>query len=485
MAIRDHKNDVIFSYESLQEFVKLIQRQGINNIKVFSVDTLLNSATSSNNHYTNVKQRSNNDTEFTEDELKQHYGEDVIVKYSIPYDSDITNNNINNINSGRHIFVRVGDIVKLQSGSTVGSLKITLNNNTTSAVRVKGFNSDGRIIANMLPNSTSWNLGSTTYPWGEIYSDNANISNINANSISVNMEGGYIAPITIRRDTWGNHNGVPEGVLATMLQVTHKDEEGKQYSNRSIISVIGTGETENGTGYNPGIAIGSRQGSTCIISGEGCRSTIENKKTVRYDGEDQLIYNSEHLYLMADRNIFFIVNNGRTSSSGTANYGWSNADGDNNMPDVYINKDGDFYSTRVHNAVFNDYAEYRTTIDLEPGRCVFDNDDGSLSCTEGRLIPGAQIISDTFGHSMGETETTKTPLAVAGRVLAYPYQPRENYHAGMAVCSGPKGTVDIMTREEIREYPDCIVGIVSEIPNYKTWGTNNIEVNDRIWIRVR
>ena len=97
-------------------------------------------------------------------------------------------------------------------------------------------------------------------------------------------------------------------------------------------------------------------------------------------------------------------------------------------------EDIDFVSNRVFNAVWNDYAEYRTTIDLTPGHVVIDQDDGSLSCSTSRLQPGAQVISDTFGHSMGETATAKTPLAVAGRVLVYTYQPRENYHAGMAVC---------------------------------------------------
>ncbi len=144
-----------------------------------------------------------------------------------------------------------------------------------------------------------------------------------------------------------------------------------------------------------------------------------------------------------------------------------------------------FRATRIYNAVFNDYAECRKTIDLEPGRVVIDNDDGSLSCSSQRLQPGAQVISDTYGHSMGETDNCKTPLAVAGRVLVYTYQPRENYHAGMAVCSAPNGTVDIMTKEEIIQHPDCIMGIVSEIPNYDTWGTNEVKVDRRIWIKVR
>lgn len=143
------------------------------------------------------------------------------------------------------------------------------------------------------------------------------------------------------------------------------------------------------------------------------------------------------------------------------------------------------YGLRVFNAVFNDYAEYRTTIKLDPGHVVVDQDDGSLVCASRRLQPGAQVISDTFGHCMGQTTNATTPIAVAGRVLVYTYQDRSKYHAGMAVCSAPGGTVDIMTREEIRDYPDCIVGIVSEIPAYETWGSSNVKVNGRIWIRIK
>ena len=146
---------------------------------------------------------------------------------------------------------------------------------------------------------------------------------------------------------------------------------------------------------------------------------------------------------------------------------------------------GPFTATKVYNAVYNDYAECRTTIDCKSGCVVADNDDGSLYITNKRLIPGAQVVSDTYGNLMGKTEEAQTPIAVAGRVLVYTYQPRENYHAGMAVCSAPNGTVDIMSREEIRDYPDCVIGIVSEIPQYEFWGTDNVKVNGRIWIKVR
>jgi len=76
-------------------------------------------------------------------------------------------------------------------------------------------------------------------------------------------------------------------------------------------------------------------------------------------------------------------------------------------------------------------------------------------------------------------------------VLVYPYRNCLEYNPGDAVCSAPGGTVDIMTREEIREYPERIIGIVSEIPTYTEWqggagdAASKIQVNGRIWIYVR
>ena len=42
-----------------------------------------------------------------------------------------------------------------------------------------------------------------------------------------------------------------------------------------------------------------------------------------------------------------------------------------------------------------------------------------------------------------------------------------------------------MTREEVIQYPDRIVGTVSCVPKYEVWGTGNVKVNGRIWIKVR
>ena len=147
----------------------------------------------------------------------------------------------------------------------------------------------------------------------------------------------------------------------------------------------------------------------------------------------------------------------------------------------------------VTGAVWNDYAEYReaTPDSTTPGYVVFENGDDTLSLTTERLQHFAGITSDTWGFAQGETEKAKTPIAVSGRVLAYTYRNRNEYKPGDCVCAAPGGTIDIMTREEICEWPDRIVGTVSCVPEYDEWGGGeladrpSVKVNGRIWIKVR
>lgn len=145
----------------------------------------------------------------------------------------------------------------------------------------------------------------------------------------------------------------------------------------------------------------------------------------------------------------------------------------------------------IYGAVWNDYAEYRETKEeIEPGRCVRESGKGDLVLTNARMQEGCEIVSDTFGFAIGESEKCKTPTAATGRVLAYLYEDRELAKPGRPVCSGPDGTVSLMTNEEAKEYPWCIIGTVSEIPDYEIWhagsnGDQEIKVNGRIWIRIR
>lgn len=145
----------------------------------------------------------------------------------------------------------------------------------------------------------------------------------------------------------------------------------------------------------------------------------------------------------------------------------------------------------VTGAVWNDYAEYRETDTQEFGRCVIENGDDTMSLSTQRLQKGCSITSDTWGFAQGKTEKAKTPIAVSGRVLAYPFEDKEEFrkHIGDAVCSGPEGTVSIMTDEEIQKYPLSIIGTISAVPDYEEWGGGSdrgpVKVNGRVWIRIK
>lgn len=190
--------------------------------------------------------------------------------------------------------------------------------------------------------------------------------------------------------------------------------------------------------------------------------------------------NTKSILLRNDGSDFYIL----CCNSAAAGNNWYTPTGGNHPFRINLTT-GYSYFSKVYGAVWNDYAEYRSTSKVKPGQCVIETGLGNLIQSTKRLQPGANIVSDTFGFAIGETEQTKTPIAVSGRVLAYPYEDRNSYQAGDPVCSGPNGTISKMTREEVREYPDRIIGTVSEIPDYEVWGTGNVKVNNRIWIKVK
>lgn len=140
----------------------------------------------------------------------------------------------------------------------------------------------------------------------------------------------------------------------------------------------------------------------------------------------------------------------------------------------------------MYGACWNDYAEYRISDCQEPGRVICENGDDTLSLATERLQPAGNVISDTFGFAIGETEQAKAPVAVSGRVLAYPYESREEFkkNIGRPVCSGPNGTVSIMTDKEYRDKGYCAIGTISAVPDYEEWGAGKVKVNGRVWIKV-
>ena len=199
-------------------------------------------------------------------------------------------------------------------------------------------------------------------------------------------------------------------------------------------------------------------GAMIIGSGEAPNSCYTN---------DLIGKETEQTYIVSDGNIYFYTNCNTYA---------------NKKSSVYIDTAGKLYG-----AVWNDYAEYRELkedIEIPYGHIVIENGDDTLSLSTKRLQGGGNVCSDTFGFAIGKTEKAKMPIAVSGRALVYTYEDRNSYEPGDAVCTGPEGTVSKMTREEIKEYPDRIIGYVSAIPSYDIWGENNVKVNGRIWIKV-
>lgn len=214
--------------------------------------------------------------------------------------------------------------------------------------------------------------------------------------------------------------------------------------------------------YNEGIRIHSSSGKWATIMLCGDDNTGDTGTSTKSWG---IFNNDGTLYI------------NKATSSGAGN------------PRVYANANG-WYFTKAYGAVWNDFAEYRKVELHEPGYAIAPS--GRRTCN--RLESGARITSDTYGYAIGYMEDREDlmPVAISGRVLAYPLYDKSYYEVGDAVCAAEGGKVDKMTREEIMMYPDRILGIVNEIPDYDIWepsreggGHEPIHTNGRIWIDIR
>lgn len=300
--------------------------------------------------------------------------------------------------------------------------------------------------------------------------------------------------ITTRNNAYLQHNG---RVLTNSGNATGTVGSATKpvYSNQGVLTPITSYEGNAATATNAAHANNATNADTLDgyhadafvkKAGDTMTGHLKNNSefiTTSYNGfriSAASSTNTKSMLLRNDGSDFYIL----CCNSATAGDNWYIPTGGAHPLRINLTT-GYSYFSKVYGAVWNDYAEYRSTPKVKPGQCVIETGKGDLIKSSKRLQPGANIVSDTFGFAIGETEQTKTPLAVSGRVLAYPYEDRNSYQAGDPVCSGPNGTISKMTREEVREYPERIIGTVSEIPDYEVWGTGNVKVNNRIWIKVK
>ena len=128
----------------------------------------------------------------------------------------------------------------------------------------------------------------------------------------------------------------------------------------------------------------------------------------------------------------------------------------------------------------NDYAEKRECIDsVYPGEVVVEGGHGNLVKSFDYNLPCAYVVSDTCGFVIGKEGI---PVAVAGRVLVE-VEDRTKVHKGDVLGTAPNGHASKMTRHQIKKYPERILGVVTEVPNYEIWG--NTKVNGRVWMKLK
>lgn len=151
-------------------------------------------------------------------------------------------------------------------------------------------------------------------------------------------------------------------------------------------------------------------------------------------------------------------------------------------PSVYL----DCKDNVLYGGAWNDIAEFRESFDsYAAGNCVYETARGKLMISDKRMIPNSYIVSDTYGYALGEKDIDTVPVTIAGRVLAYYLEDKNELKIGDAVCSGPNGAVCKMKKWEKILHPECIIGYVSEIPHYEIWGQHNTSVRNRVWIKVK
>lgn len=134
----------------------------------------------------------------------------------------------------------------------------------------------------------------------------------------------------------------------------------------------------------------------------------------------------------------------------------------------------------MHGAAWNDYAERRQCVSGTFGQVVCEVGNGTLALSTEKLQALPYVISDTAGMVIGFEGEDYYPVALSGRALV---EVDCEVSIGDVLCAAPNGKATVMTRFEIANYPDRILGIVSELPTYDTW--RDIPVNGRVWITIK
>ncbi len=344
---------------------------------------------------------------------------------------------------------------------------------STSAYASTGAGTAGQVLMSNGTKAPSWHTPTSTNTANAIVQRDAS-GNFSANTITLS---GRTPAINFNTSSYNYLLAPADGMIALCCAESNSLAGSSLIATSSSVHPGANNVFDLGTSSYKWANVYATTFNGALSGNASTASKWAAKCTIKLDGD-------------ASGNVSFDGSEGSTGvtltvavANNSHTHTWSNI---SDRATCSIDTTGTIKGSAVYGAVWNDYAEYRMQTEaVKPGYCVVSNNNGQVSKTTRRYQACDGIVSDTFGFAIGETDKCKTPLAVAGRVLAYCEGDRYNYQAGDTVCAGPDGKVCKMTREEIQMWPDRIVGIVSEIPEYETWGTGNVKVNGRIWIKIK
>jgi len=156
------------------------------------------------------------------------------------------------------------------------------------------------------------------------------------------------------------------------------------YSANNGVGLSGT------TFYNSGVRAVSTGGSngTIIVNTNG------TDKEVAVKGLGSNAYNSTAYLPLAGGTVTGVTTFSNTTASTSTTTGAVKISGG-------LGVAGTVYGKTIYGAVYNDYAEYRSSEKAVPGNCICDDHDGIMKKTTQRLQPACKIVSDTFGFAIG------------------------------------------------------------------------------------
>lgn len=408
-----------------------------------------------------------------------------------------TNNNIKNAD-----FV-VSDVMRLSTTQTVSGNKTFSGTQTFNIISASTINTDTITADHCNTKKANFQINNTTYEFSGENSDLvikipnvAKLLKFNSSGVdfydtpSVNGEDiatqswvtsrGYLTsiPSTYATQSWVQSQGYLTSIPNTYALKTDVE---------SIVTSKGYITSAALDGYATQSWVGSQNYLTSVPAGYATQTWVNSQGFATQDWVTSKGYSTTDSNVMQSHNasnatfpLLFSSKSTSSTSTRTTAVLFNN--------NVKINPStGELWATKIYNAVFNDYAEYRKSrLKVAPGKIVVDGGNDEVKpCVTKRNKGKLFAVTDTYGTCMGDKEGS-VPVALAGRVLVY-VEDKHKLKVGDYIGCNKNAIGRKISKLEAFLFPNRVLGTVSSIPDYDEWGKEpfKVKVNGRVWINVR